>query len=69
MQLISLIEKNVLVNFLNGPISKKTFFFSKIFQEKAMVIFFCFIVIYQLDIDMRSTGHENIDFSFLCKKS
>ena len=30
-----------------------------------MVINFCFIVIYQLNIDMRPTSYENIDFSSL----
>ena len=68
MQLISLIEKNVLANFLNGPISKNSFLISKIFPEKAMVIHFCLIVIYQLNINMRPTRHENIYFSSLCKK-
>ena len=65
--MISSIEKNVLAIFLNGPISKK-YFFSKIFQEKVMVIIFCFIVIYQLNINMRPTRHKNIDFFSLCKK-
>ena len=59
-------KKKVFAIFLNGFISKKKS--SKIFQEKVIVIIFCFIVIYQLNIDMRSTRHENIDFSFLCKK-
>merc|ERR1712240_745630 len=33
-----------------------------------MVINFCFIVIYQSNINMRPTRHENIDFSSLYKK-
>ena len=66
--MISLLEKNVLAIFLKDPISKNSIFYSKIFQEKAMVINFCFIVIYQSNINMRPTRHENIDFSSLCKK-
>ena len=62
-------KKKVLDIFLNGPISGNSIFFSKIFQEKVMVINFCFIVNYQLNIDMRSTRHENIEISFLCKKN
>ena len=63
-----MIEKNVLADFLNGGISKNSIFFSKIFPEKVMVINFCFIVIYQLNINMRPTIHENIHFSSLCTK-
>ena len=63
-----MLEKNVLAIFLKDPISKNSIFYSKIFQEKVMVINFCFIVIYQLNIDMRSTRDENTDFSSLCKK-
>ena len=63
-----MLEKNVLAIFLKDPISKNSIFYSKIFQEKVMVINFCFIVIYQLNINMRPTRHENIDFSSLCKK-
>ena len=62
-----MIEKNVLANFLNGSISENSIFFSKIFPEKVMVINFCFIVIYQLNINMKPTSHENIYFSSLCK--
>ena len=62
-----MIEKNVLANFLNGPISKNSIFFSKIFPEKVMVINFCFIVIYQLNISMTPTRLEKINFSSLCK--
>ena len=65
--MISLIEKNVLANFLNGPVSKNSIFFSKIFPEKVMVINYCFIVIYQLNINMRPTRHENINFLSSCK--
>ena len=32
-----------------------------------MVINFCFIVIYQLNIDVRSTRHENFDFFYVKK--
>ena len=61
-------RKNVLAIFLNGPISKNSIFFSKILREKVMLIHFCFIVIHQLNIDMRPTSYENIEFSALCKK-
>ena len=48
-------RKNVLAKFLNGPISKKSIFFSKILQEKVMVINFFSTVIYQLNINMTPT--------------
>ena len=67
IHLISLIEKKVLANFLNGAISINSIFFSKIFQEKVMVIIFCFIVIYQLIINIRPTRHAKKNFkTYFC---
>ena len=65
--LTSLIEKNVLANFLNGPISKKSFLISKIFNNKVMVIIFILIGIYHLYLNMSLIKHNKIHFSFLCK--
>ena len=62
-------RKNVLTIFLNGPISKNSIFYPKIFQEKVMVVIFCLIVIYQLNINVRPTTHENVNSSSFCKKS
>ena len=49
----------------------KTLFFSflKSSRKKVMVIIFYFIVIYQLNINMRPKRHKDIDFPSLCKKN
>ena len=65
--MISLIEKNVLANFLNGPISKNSFLISKIFNNKVMVIIFILIGIYHLYLNMSLIKHNKIHFPFFCK--
>merc|ERR1711951_212666 len=65
--LISLIEKNVLAIFLNGPISKISIFFSKIFNNKVMVIMFILIAIHQLYLVMIPIECDKIHFTFFCR--
>ena len=64
--MISLIEKNVLAIFLNGPISKNSFLISKIFNNKVMVIIFILIGIYHLYLNMSPIIHNKIHFLFFC---
>merc|ERR1711867_276565 len=65
--LISLIEKNVLAIFLNGPISKISIFFSKIFNNKGMVIIFIPIGIHQLYLVMIPIECDKIHFTLFCR--
>ena len=53
-------RKNVLANFLNGPISKNSFLISKIFYNKVMVIIFILIGMWH-DI----IGKSCLNFSFI----
>ena len=60
-------RKNVLANFLNGPISKNSFLISKIFNNKVMVIIFILIGIYHLYLNMSLIKHNKIHNPFFCK--
>ena len=64
MKLISLMQKNVLAIFLNGPISKKTFFSLKSSIKRLWSYFFISISIYQMYFNMRPIRYENIYFAF-----
>ena len=54
--LIDIFHKNKFLSiFLNSTTPKNSILISKIFKKKIMVVYFCFIVIYQLNINMTPT--------------